>query len=92
MDLEQLYKFFKLVGIKYVNIIDHSCRYFYPNTGLTEKKAEELFEKEQQYSVKPTAFGKRSDGKRLRSRRRNNKKISDGKLTNGKRSRKHGIN
>ena len=97
LDLEQLYKFFKLVGIKYVNIIDHSCRYFYPNTGLTEKKAEELFEKEQQYSVKPTAFGKRSDGKRsdgkrLRSRRRNNKKISDGKLTNGKRSRKHGIN
>ena len=92
LDLEQLYKFFKLVGIKYVNIIDHSCRYFYPNIGLTEKKAEELFEKEQQYSVKPTAFGKRSDGKRLRSRRRNNKKISDGKLTNGKRSRKHGIN
>jgi hypothetical protein len=97
LDLEQLYKFFKLVGIKYVNIIDHSCRYFYPDIGLTEKKAEELFEKEQQYSVKPTAFGKRSDGKRsdgkrLRSRRRNNKKISDGKLTNGKRSRKHGIN
>jgi hypothetical protein len=92
LDLEQLYKFFKLVGIKYVNIIDHSCRYFYPNIGLTEKKAEELFEKEQQYSVKPTAFGKRLRRNGKRTKRRNNKKISDGKLTKGKRSRKHGIN
>ena len=92
LDLEQLYKFFKLVGIKYVNIIDHSCRYFYPNIGLTEKKAEELFEKEQQYSVKPTAFGKRLTRNGKRTKRRSNKKISDGKLTKGKRSRKHGIN
>ena len=75
LDLEQLYRFFELVGIKYVNIIDHSCRFFYPTIGLTEKKAEELFEKEQQYSVKPTAFGKRSSrrstlkGNRLRSKK-----------------------
>jgi hypothetical protein len=62
--LEQLYRFFELVGIKYVNIIDHTCRNFHPSFKLTEEKNEELFKKEQQYSVKPTAFGKRSDGKR----------------------------
>ena len=73
--LEQLYRFFELVGIKYVNIIDHTCRNFHPSFKLTEEKKDELFEKEQQYSVKPTAFGKRSDGKR-----------SDGKRTKGKRS------
>ena len=73
LSLDQLYKFFKLVGIKYVNIIDHSCRAF---SNLTEENAQKLFEKEQHYSVKPVAFGKRSrrrsDGKR--SRRRNDRK------------------
>ena len=64
LDLEQLYSFFKLVGIKYVNIIDHTCRNFRSIINLTETKAEKLFEKEQQYSTKPVAFGKRSDGKR----------------------------
>jgi hypothetical protein len=67
LSLDQLYRFFKLVGIKYVNIIDHSCRAF---TNLTEEYAQKLFEKEQHYSVKPVAFGKRSNGKRTRRRPR----------------------
>jgi hypothetical protein len=53
--------------------MDHTCRNFRSIINLTEKKAEKLFEKEQQYSMKPVAFGKRSDGKRSdgkRSRRR----------------------
>jgi len=78
LDLEQLYRFFELVGIKYVNIIDHSCRFFYPHIGLTEEKAEKLFEKEQQYSVKPVAFGKRLKSRRRSSRKRlNGKKLSN---------------
>lgn len=74
LSLDQLYRFFKLVGIKYVNIIDHSCRSF---TELTEQKAEELFEKEQQYSVKPVAFGKRSS---KRSSKRKKRLTRNGKL------------
>jgi hypothetical protein len=73
--LEQLYRFFELVGIKYVNIIDHTCRNFHPSFKLTEEKNEELFKKEQQYSVKPTAFGKRLTRKGKRSKRQINKKI-----------------
>ena len=73
--LLQLHRFFELVGIKYVNIIDHSCRNFNPTFNIPIEKGEERFKKEQQYSVKPVAFGKRSDGKR-----------SDGKRTKGKRS------
>jgi hypothetical protein len=68
INLEQLYSFFELVGIKYVNIIDHSCRSFHPPFKLTEKQKETLFKKEQQYSVKPVAFGKlkkRSHSKKL---------------------------
>ena len=76
LDLEQLYRFFKLVGIKYVNIMDHTCRNFRSIIGLTEQKAEKLFEKEQQYSVKPVAFGKRSDGKRSRRRAHGKKHIN----------------
>jgi hypothetical protein len=83
--LEQLYRFFELVGIKYVNIIDHTCRNFHPSFKLTEEKNEELFKKEQQYSVKPVAFGKRSDGKRSDGKRSDGKR-SDGKRTKGKRS------
>ena len=62
--MEQLYRFFELVGIKYVNIIDHSCRNFNPTFNIPIEKGEERFKKEQQYSVKPVAFGKRTKGKR----------------------------
>jgi hypothetical protein len=82
LSLDQLYRFFKLVGIKYVNIIDHSCRAFSPYSNLTEEYAQKLFEKEQHYSVKPVAFGKRSDGKRSDGKR------SDGKRSDGKRTRR----
>jgi hypothetical protein len=79
--LEQLYRFFELVGIKYVNIIDHTCRNFHPSFKLTEEKNEELFKKEQQYSVKPTAFGKRSDGKRSDGKRSSRRSTLKGKLS-----------
>ena len=93
INLIQLFRFFELVGIKYVNIIDHSCRSFDRALKIPIEKREERFKEEQKYIVKPVAFGKRSkkrsDGKR--SKRRSDGKRSK-KLSNGKRSRKHGIN
>jgi len=65
ISLVQLYDFFKMVGFKYVNIIDHSCRVFHTGMKMTSDKNEKLFKEEQKYIVKPVAFGKRSDGKRL---------------------------
>jgi len=67
-----------LVGFKYVNIIDHSCRVFSTGKKMTSDESEKLFKEEQKYSVKPVAFGKRSEGKRRNSkqtRRLNNKKL-----------------
>jgi len=68
--LLQLHRFFELVGIKYVNIIDHSCRSFNPTFNIPIEKGEERFKKEQKYIVKPVAFGKRS------RRRSSSKKLS----------------
>uniref|UniRef100_A0A6C0I6Q0 Uncharacterized protein n=1 Tax=viral metagenome TaxID=1070528 RepID=A0A6C0I6Q0_9ZZZZ len=73
ISLVQLYNFFKLVGFKYVNIIDHSCRVFSTGKKMTSDESEKLFKEEQKYSVKPVAFGKRSEGKRSEGKRRNNK-------------------
>jgi hypothetical protein len=90
INLVQLFMFFELVGIKYVNIIDHSCRSFNSAFKIPIEKREERFKEEQKYIVKPVAFGKRTKGKRSDGKR--SKRRSDGKLTKGKRSRKHGIN
>ena len=78
ISLVQLYNFFKLVGFKYVNIIDHSCRVF-TTEKMTREQTEKLFKEEQKYIVKPVAFGKRlkskrSDGKRSKRRTRKSKR------------------
>lgn len=71
ISLVQLYNFFKMVGFKYVNIIDHSCRVFHTGMKMTSDKNEKLFKEEQKYIVKPVAFGKRSSTlKDQRSKRR----------------------
>jgi hypothetical protein len=82
IDLVQLFRFFELVGIKYVNIIDHSCRSFNRAFKIPIEKGEELYKEEQKYIVKPVAFGKRSDGKRSKRR-------SDGKRTKNKKPNKY---
>jgi hypothetical protein len=77
LNLVKLYNFFKLVGITYVNIIDHSCRAIHERYKLTKEMTEELYKKEQQYSVKPEAFGKRRKSKRIRkhSKRKFSRKV-----------------
>ena len=78
----QLFRFFELVEIKYVNIIDHSCRSFNRALKIPIEKREERFKEEQKYNVKHVAFGKRS---KRRSDGKRSKRRSDGKRTNGKR-------
>jgi hypothetical protein len=92
INLVQLFMFFELVGIKYVNIIDHSCRSFNSAFKIPIEKREERFKEEQKYIVKPVAFGKRTKGKRSDGKRSKRRSDRSKKLSNGKRSRKHGIN
>ena len=73
INLVQLFMFFELVGIKYVNIIDHSCRSFNSAFKIPIEKREERFKEEQKYIVKPVAFGKRSDGRRSKRRLKSKK-------------------
>jgi hypothetical protein len=73
LSLEQIYEFFQLVGVKYANLMDYSCRACSVGRipqGLTDR----IYSVEQQYSVKPVAFGKRSNGKRLKSNKLKSKR------------------
>ncbi len=93
LNLEQLYEFFNLIGIKFVNVLDSSCRSFHPKLQMTGEKADKLYLKEKKFNKKPEAFGKRSNRKRS-NRKRSNRKRSrkrSRKLSNHnrlKRSRK----
>ena len=68
LSLEQIYDFFKLVGVKYANLMDYSCRACSIGR-IPQGLSDRIYSIEQQYSVKPVAFGKRLTlkGKRLRS-------------------------
>ena len=82
LTLEQIYEFLQLLGVKYANLMDYSCRACSIGRipqGLTDR----IYSIEQQYSVKPVAFGKRSST--LKGKRSNGKR-SDGKRSDGKRS------
>ena len=71
LSLEQIYDFFKLVGVKYANLMDYSCRACSIGR-IPQGLSDRIYSIEQQYSVKPVAFGKRLrtstlKGKRLRT-------------------------
>ena len=76
LSLEQIYNFFQLLGIKYANIMDYTCRACSIGR-LSQDLTDSIYRVEQTYKIKPVAFGKRSDGKR-----------SDGKRSDGKRSKR----
>ena len=91
ISLEQLYHFFQLLGVKYANIMDYTCRACSVGR-LPQNLTDSIYRTEQKYAVKPVAFGKRSDRKRS-DRKRTKSKWSNVKRTkrltkNGKRSRK----
>ena len=75
LSLEQIYEFFQLLGVKYANIMDYTCRACSVGR-IPQGLSDRIYSVEQRYSVKPVAFGKRSKGKR-----------SDGKRSKSKRSK-----
>ena len=73
--------FFNLIGIKYANIMDYTCRACSLGR-LPQNLTDSIYRTEQKYRIKPVAFGKRSDGKQ------SDGKQSDGKRSDGKRSKR----
>ena len=75
LSLEQIYEFFQLIGVKYANLMDYTCRACSIGT-IPQSLSNRLYDVEQGYSVKPVAFGKRltrkgklSKGRRITKKR-----------------------
>lgn len=66
--LEQIYELIRLLNVDYVNIMDFTCRACSIGR-IPQSLTNDIYNREQQYSVKPVAFGKRSKGKRLKGKR-----------------------
>ena len=89
ISLEQIYHFFQLLGVKYANLMDYTCRACSVGR-LPQNLTDSMYRTEQQYRIKPVAFGKRSvkHSKKKQSRRLNNKKLSKHIYYKNKYSRK----
>lgn len=89
LSLEQIYDFFQLIGVKYANLMDYTCRACSIGR-IPQALSNRIYDVEQRYSVKPVAFGKRSDKKHLKNsdKKRNTKKLRNNKLIKNKKSRK----
>ena len=71
LTLEQIYDFFQLIGVKYANLMDYTCRSCSIGPipqGLSDK----IYSVEQSYRIKPVAFGKRIKGKLRKSKKHSN--------------------
>ena len=78
LSLEQIYEFFQLIGVKYANLMDYTCRACSIGT-IPQSLSNRLYDVEQGYSVKPVAFGKHS------STRKGKRLTRKGKLSKGRR-------
>ena len=56
VSLEQIYNFFMLIGVKYANIMDYTCRACSVGR-LSQDLTDKIYSVEQRYKVKPFAFG-----------------------------------
>jgi hypothetical protein len=67
--LNQLYDFFELIDVKFVNIFDYTCRYC--EAGIPSAVSQQIYNEEQKYAEKPDAFGrkKRKSKKRVKKRK-----------------------
>jgi hypothetical protein len=81
LSLEQIYEFFQLLGVKYANIMDYTCRACSVGR-IPQGLSDRIYSVEQRYSVKPVAFGKRS--RTLKGKRSSTLK---GKQSKGKKSK-----
>jgi hypothetical protein len=75
LSLEQIYNFFQLLGIKYANIMDYTCRACSIGR-LSQDLTDSIYRVEQTYKIKPVAFGKRSKSNKSKSKRLNSKKYT----------------
>jgi hypothetical protein len=65
----------RLLDVDYVNIMDFTCRACSIGR-IPQSLTNDIYNREQQYSVKPVAFGKRSDGKRSKGKRLKGKRLT----------------
>ena len=80
LSLEQIYEFFQLVGISYVNLMDFTCRACSVGV-MPQSISDQFYNIEQKISVKKTAFGKRSDRNKQSDRNKRNKRTKRTKRT-----------
>jgi hypothetical protein len=80
LSLTQLYRFFRLLGVRYVNIMDYTCRSCASN--MNQSILENFYRIEQEHvGVKRGLFG----GKKSRANKRSSKKCRSKKLGTKKR-------
>jgi len=89
VSLEQIYHFFQLIGVKYANIMDYTCRACSIGR-IPQSVTDSIYRVEQHFRIKPVAFGKRSEVKQSDSKKqRNSKKRSDIKRLKSKKRLKN---
>ena len=74
VSLEQIYNFFMLIGVKYANIMDYTCRKCSVGN-LSKSLTEQIYSVEQNFKKKPVAFGlNRSRRKQSQKRKQKTQK------------------
>jgi len=74
VSLEQIYNFFMLIGVKYANIMDYTCRKCSVGN-LSKSLTEQIYSVEQNFKKKPVAFGfKQSRRKQSQKRKQKTQK------------------
>jgi hypothetical protein len=74
--LEQIYNFFMLIGVKYANIMDYTCRKCSVGR-LSKSLTEQIYSVEQKFKKKPVAFGLKRSYSKKRSNKRSERKQSN---------------
>jgi hypothetical protein len=74
LSLEQIYNFFQLLEVKYANIMDYTCRACSIGR-LSQDLTDSIYRVEQNFKIKPVAFGKRSEKKRSKGKRSKGKRL-----------------
>ena len=72
LSLEQLYRFFQLLDVKYANIMDYTCRACSIGR-IPQSVTDSIYKVEQNFKIKPVAFGKRLKSKRIKGKRSDSK-------------------
>jgi len=76
VSLEQIYIFFQLIGVKYANIMDYTCRKCAVGR-LSKSLTEQIYSLEQNFKKKPVAFGLKRSYSKKRSNKRSERKQSN---------------